>query len=123
MDRYQALAMNNYSWDGKIPEDWIKISNAGDISYCSNHGWHDMDIEQFEAMCNMWSQCLPHCSWLDKKTETHRVNFGLVSTAGEWDSIEKLTIPEFIDQYIGKYYRWVGFRYDKRSFRPYLGSG
>ena len=103
MDRYQALEQGEYEWPmGKIPEGWIKVSNANEL-WLGGSSWDEITFQQFEGLCEMWKQCRSHSVWLSTDVENFYVTFGTVETKGMgFENMEQHTIPDFIGRYIGR---------------------
>ena len=107
MQNYIALEFNR-EFDGRIPENWIKVSNASEMFFAAT-AWHDLTFKQFEGMCHMWLKCKKYSPWLSIEIESFKLTFGITSYTptgdGRYyvdDDMESLTIPEFIEKYIGR---------------------
>ena len=95
-------------YDGRIPDGWIKVSNANELFFAAP-SWDQLTFKQFEGMCDMWLKCKKHSPWLSREIESFALTFGTTSYTptgdGRYyvnDNMEKLTVPEFIEKYIGR---------------------
>ena len=104
METYQSVELGEDRYPmGKIPEGWIKVSNANEL-WLGGSSWDEITFQQFEGLCEMWKQCRSHSVWLSTDVENFDVTFGTFDTqyGMGFENMEQHTIPDFIGRYIGR---------------------
>ena len=99
-------------YKGIIPENgvenpfgWIKVSTSSQI-FLAGDSWDNVTKDQINGLIEMWGECSPHSRWIQNKTETFKVLFGIIETDEMRDnydqSAQQMTIPEFLGMYGGR---------------------
>ena len=88
----------------KIPQNWIKVSNANNIFFCAD-SFDEITPQQVSGLIHMWGLCSKHSGWIQDQTETFELTFGCIDPSEGWSKMTDgfiMTIPDFLERYGGR---------------------
>jgi len=79
-----------YNWEPAM-NNWIKISNANEMSVPSIH---NVSQVQLKGLIGMWLACKDYSKWIKNPEKSHLNIYSF-----DFKQYEELTIPEFIEKH------------------------